>query len=99
MDVIQAKPKLSNSQLSFRIGLARKRTALYPMDSMDFILMDLERPDLSSRHAHWCTGDLSGRTLEFLSCAEGIDGKNDERLAELFDRVLCSQKAYSFQIR
>lgn len=93
MDVIQAKPKLSNSQLAFRIGLARKRTALYPMDSMDFILMDLERPDLSSRHAHWCTGDLSGRTLEFLSCAEGIDGKNDERLAEFFDRVLCSQKA------
>ena len=28
------------------------------------------------------------RTLEFLSCAEGIDGKNDPRLDDLFDRIL-----------
>ena len=59
-----AIPRLSGSQLSFRIGLARGRTAHYPLDSLDFTLMDLERPELCSRHAHWCTGDLTGRLLE-----------------------------------
>ncbi len=61
------KPSLAPSQLSFRIGLARTRTSSYPMDSMDFIMMDLERPAGYSRHAYWCTGDLTGRLLEFLS--------------------------------
>ena len=88
INVIQAKPKLSDSQLKFRIGLARKRTAEYPMDNLDFILMDLEQPDLCTRHAHWCSGDLTGRTLEFLSCAEGIDGNTDVRLKDLFERIL-----------
>lgn len=83
-----SRPVLSSSALAYRIGLARQRTALHPMDRLDFILMDLERPDLSSRHAHWCTGDLSGRTLEFLSAAEGMDGRRDERLVELFERIL-----------
>ncbi|MBN2295309.1 MAG: glycoside hydrolase family 127 protein [Pirellulales bacterium] len=87
-----SKPLLEPSQLSFRIGLARGRTSAYPMDSMDFIMMDLERPDGRSRHAHWCVGDLSGRTLEFLSCAEGIDGKNDLRLDTLFERILKQQR-------
>ena len=82
------EPALGPSQLSFRIGLARTRTAAYPMDSMDFILMDLERPDGRTRHAHWCTGDLTGRLLEFLSCSEGVDGARDPRLATLFERIL-----------
>ncbi len=60
-----SKPLLAASQLSFRIGLARTRTAAYPLDSLDFIMMDLERPDNRTRHAHWCAGDLTGRLLEF----------------------------------
>ena len=55
---------------------------------MDFIMMDLERPDGCSRHAYWCTGDLTGRLLEFLSCAEQVDGKSDPRLEALFERIL-----------
>jgi hypothetical protein len=87
-----ATPRLHPSQLSFRLGLARSRTGLYPLHSLDFILMDLERPDACTRHAHWCTGDLTGRLLEFLSCAEGLDGKHDERLPELFARILRTQR-------
>ncbi|MGO8752025.1 MAG: hypothetical protein ACLQNE_39290 [Thermoguttaceae bacterium] len=83
-----SKPALADCQLAFRIGLARQRTASYPCDSMDFILMDLERPEGRSRHAHWCTGDLTGRLLEFLSCSEGIDGRSDPRLKGLFERIL-----------
>ena len=51
-------------------------------------MMDLEQPDGCSRHAHWCTGDLTGRLLEFLSCAQGVDGKSDPRLPGLFERIL-----------
>lgn len=83
-----SEPVLAPSQLSFRIGLARARTAAYPMDSMDFILMDLERPAGRSRHAHWCAGDLTGRLLEFLSCSDGIDGTRDARIGPLLDRIL-----------
>lgn len=83
-----AEPLLARSQLSFRIGLARTRTTTYPMDSMDFILMDLERPAGRFRHAHWCTGDLTGRLLEFLSCSDGVDGVRDPRLGPLLDRIL-----------
>ena len=53
------------------------RMAAYPLDSLDFIMIDLERPEGSSRHASWCTGDLTGRLLEFLSVSEGVDGKSD----------------------
>jgi hypothetical protein len=83
-----SRPLVPESQLGFRIGLARTRTANYPLDSMDFIMMDLERPDGCSRHAHWCTGDLTGRLLEFLSCAQGVDGQSDPRLPLLFERIL-----------
>ena len=83
-----SKPLLAPSQLSYRLGLARTRTAAYPMDRMDFIMIDLERPDKCSRHATWCNGDLTGRLLEFLSCAEGVDGKNDPQLDALFERIL-----------
>lgn len=94
--VAVSRPLLAPSQLSFRIGLARTRMASYPCDSMDFVMMDLERPDRRSRHAHWCTGDLSGRLLEFLCCAEGVDGKNDARLEELFQRILQQRRPSGF---
>ncbi len=87
-----SQPSVSDSQLGFRIGLARTRTASYPLDSMDFIMMDLERPDGCSRHAYWCTGDLTGRLLEFLSCAQGVDGRSDPRLPGLFERILQQQR-------
>ena len=87
-DVRTATAVLGESQVNFRLGLARQRTRTYPLDSMDFIMMDLERPDLCHRHAHWCTGDLTGRLLEFLSHAEGVDGRTDPRLPELFERIL-----------
>ena len=90
--IIRAEPALSRSQLAFRIGLARKRTAAYPLHKLDFIMMDLERPDHSHRHADWCVGDLSGRVLEFLSCADGIDGASDPRLQELFERILRTRR-------
>ncbi len=86
--VVFSRPHVKGSQVDFRLGLARGRSASYPMDSMDFIMMDLERPDGCSRHAHWCTGDLTGRLLEFLSCAEGVDGRSDPRLPEFFERIL-----------
>ena len=86
------RPSLSASQLSFRLALARTRTASYPLNSMDFVLMDLERPDNRYRHAYWCVGDLSGRLLEFLSCADGVDGRVDSRLDSLFDRILKQQR-------
>ena len=85
---IMAQPNLSESQIRFRMGLVRQRTKTYPLDSMDFIMMDLERPDTSHRHAHWCTGDMTGRLLEFLSYAEGIDGQDEPRLPILFERIL-----------
>ena len=81
-------PSLSPSQVRFRLGLVRQRTRTYPLDSMDFIMMDLERPDGHHRHAYQCTGDLTGRLLEFLSHAEGVDGQHEERLTELFERIL-----------
>ena len=88
-----SQPRLARSQLAFLIGLARKRTASYPLHKLDFIMIDLERPDLSHRHAEWCTGDLTGRVLEFLSAAEGLDGSGDGRLGELFDRIFRTRRA------
>lgn len=82
------RPLPGRSQLGFRIGLARTRTTVYPLDSMDFVMMDLERPDGRSRHAHWCVGDLTGRMLEFLSCSDGMGGQGESRVDELFERIL-----------
>ncbi len=82
-----SKPQLAASQLSFRIGLARTRMSSYPCDLMDFVMIDLERPDNRYRQAYFCNGDLTGRLLEFLSCSEGVDGRYDPRLHELFERI------------
>jgi len=54
--------------------------------------MDIERPGNKSRKAHWSTGDMTGRLLEFLCCSEGVDGINDPRLNELFERILKQQQ-------
>jgi len=91
-----SKPLLAPSQLSFRIGLARTRMSSYPCDSMDFIMIDLERPDNRYRHAYFCNGDLTGRLLEFLSCSEGVDGKHDPRLEELFERMIRQRRSSGY---
>ena len=88
-----AEPHLFDSQVSYRLDLARKRTTQYPLDSMDFILMDLERPATSRRFADFCTGDLTGRMLWFLSSTDGIDGQSDPRLKEFFERILKQKQA------
>lgn len=87
-NVVVSEPRLAESQIRFRLGLVRQRTRTYPLDSMDFVMMDLERPHGCYRHAHWCTGDLTGRLLEFLSYADGVDGQSDPRMKELFERIL-----------
>lgn len=91
-----SKPLLAPSQLSFRIGLARTRMSSYPCDSMDFVMIDLERPDNRYRHAYFCNGDLTGRLLEFLSCSEGVDGKHDPRLDELFERIIKQRQSSGY---
>lgn len=83
-----AKPTLSESVFKTRIGLVRSRTHSYPMDTLDFIMMDLERPPAVRRHADQCLGDLTGRVLEVWSALENIDGKKEEHLTELFNRIL-----------
>ncbi len=40
-NVRNAAAMLGESQLKFRIGLARQRTQIYPLDSMDFISSDM----------------------------------------------------------
>ena len=44
-NVTLATPLLSPSQIQFRLGLVRQRTRTYLLDSMDFIMIDLERPE------------------------------------------------------
>lgn len=85
--VAVSSPRLAESALEFRLRLCRQRTTTYPMDRLGFILMDLDRPEDWHRHAEWCAGDLSGRTLEFWSAAAGVDGADDHRLRELFDEI------------
>jgi hypothetical protein len=94
--ILLSKPLLDESQLSFRIGLARTRMASYPCNSLDFIMLDLTRPANRTRKACWSTGDLTGRLLEFLCCAEGVDGKQDPRLDELFERILKQRQSDGF---
>ncbi len=87
-NVTLSSPVLADSQLKFRLGLVRQRTRSYPLDSLDFIMIDLERPEGIHRQAFQCMGDLTGRLLEFLSVAQGVDGGTDDRLGELFERIL-----------
>lgn len=87
-----AKPFLYDSQLKYRIGLVRKRLESHPLESMNFLMMDLERPQRRVRHAHWCTHDLTGRTLLFYSLADGVDGIHTPRLNELYDRIMNNRR-------
>ena len=59
-----AQATLHESPLLNRIRLAKQRGRSYPMDSLDFIMVDLERPETLTRHADFCTGDLTGRYLD-----------------------------------
>ncbi len=83
-----SSPLLYASQLKYRLSLAKKRLTHYPVDSMNFIMMDLERPHMRARHAHWCTYDLTGRLLFFYSVADGVDGEHIDCLTELFERIM-----------
>jgi len=87
-----SNPVLYPSQLRYRLGLIRKRMVSYPVDSMNFTMMDLERPFLRTRHADFCTTDLTGRLLQFYSCAEGVDGEHIEPLTELYERIMNNRK-------
>ena len=69
-----SKPLLYDSQLKARLGLAKKRLESYPLHSMNFVMMDLERPRLRTRHAHWCTYDLMGRTLFSMRWQRALTG-------------------------
>jgi len=86
-DIFLSEPLLYDSQLKVRLNLALSRMKQYPMD-INFIMMDLERPPLRQRHADHCTYDLTGRTLQFYSLAEGINGEHIEDLHELYERVM-----------
>ena len=85
-------PRLSRGQLYHRLRLIRRRLQSFPLDSADFVMMDLERPDASTRMADWCTGDLTGRILEFLCCAQGVDGVEAD-FSGLFERILRTKTA------
>lgn len=85
-------PLLYDSQLKIRLAMVRKRLEAYPLNDMNFFMMDLEHPRMRKRHADQCTYDLTGRTLLFYSVAEGIDGERAERLPELFKRIMNNRR-------
>lgn len=88
MKRLLSTPHLGPSQLSFRIGLARRRLSAYPLDDINFIFNNIERPRMSRVMADWWTGDLSGRILEALSASDGVDGVHDARLTAIYERLL-----------
>lgn len=89
---VLSKPLLFDSQLKYRLKLAKARMTHYPLVSMDFIMMDLERPRMRTRHAHWCTYDLTGRLLFFYSLADGVDGEHIASLTELYERIMNNRR-------
>lgn len=90
-DVRDFAPVLKPSQLEFRIRLAWQRLNAYPADSLDFILEDLEHPKDSVRHAHQCTADMTGRTIEFFGEAQQLLPDLDPVPAKrLFERILAA---------
>ena len=88
MNKYLAEPKLAPSQLKVRMGLARNRLHAFPLDDFNFLFNNIERPVRVHCQAHQCTGDLIGRILNAVSFAEGIDGKNDPYLEEIYLRML-----------
>lgn len=88
-----SSPRLADSQLKFRLELARKRLESYPLDDVNFLMMDLERPFHRRRHADFCTCDLTGRTLLFYVLTEGITDTPIPRLKELYERSMNNRRA------
>ncbi|MFA6716255.1 MAG: beta-L-arabinofuranosidase domain-containing protein [Victivallaceae bacterium] len=86
-----AETRLYESPLLARLRLAKQSCNHYPMDDMDFIMMDIERPEAFHRHADFCTGDLTGRYLEFLAVSMPHDKSDENRMHELFWRLLKCQ--------
>ena len=88
---------MSSSPIRKRLELAKVRARSYPMDSMDFVLNDLEQPASIRRHADFCTGDLTGRYLEMLARSEVHDSGDRDRMDELFRRIMkCQSKEGPF---
>jgi hypothetical protein len=89
--VVLAQPLLFDSPLKLRLQLAKDRMTRYPVDP-NFLMMDLERPLLRTRQAHWCSYDLTGRTLLFYAQADGIDGEHVPQLRELYERIMNNRR-------
>ncbi len=93
-------PQLTASVFKFRLELAEKRLSSYPLDTLDFIMMDLEHPAEAIRHAHQCTTDLTGRTIEFLARAHAVLPTPDEtRMNELFHRMMLKGEYFGLSRR
>ena len=91
--------KMNPSPILKRLQLAKTRACSYPMDNMDFILHDLEKPEKIRRHADMCTGDLSGRYLEMLAMSAPHDSSDIDRMQQLFTRILkCQSKSGPFGV-
>jgi len=88
-----SKPLLYDSQLKKRLQLVKKRLESYPLDDINFVMIDLERPELRERHAGFWTYDLTGRLLMFYVLSDGIDGIHTNRLHELYSRIMQARNA------
>ena len=98
--VYNFNPQLSSSQLEFRIRLAEKRLMSYPLDNLDFTLIDIEHPKDRTRHAHQCTSDLTGRTAEFIAAAHTVLPDSDDKyLKDLFHRIMLHTDSNTFSRR
>lgn len=86
-----AQATIHESPLLNRIRLAKQRGRSYPMDSLDFIMVDLERPETLTRHADFCTGDLTGRYLDLLATSAHLEPSDQDRMQALFARIMKSQ--------
>ena len=94
-----AQVTLHESPLLNRIKLAKQRGRSYPMDSLDFIMVDLERPETLTRHADFFTGDLTGRYLDFLAASAHLAPSDNDRMQALFTRILkCQARNGTFGI-
>ena len=85
------KAEMYASPFLKRLNLVKTRGHSYPLDNMDFILIDLEQPVSIRRHADFCCGDLSGRYLEMLAVSMPHDRTDEDRMHELFTRILKCQ--------
>ena len=86
-----AQATLHESPLLNRIKLAKQRGRSYPLDSLDFIMVDLERPETLTRHCDFFTGDLTGRYLDFLAASAHLEPSDHDRMQALFARILKCQ--------